>query len=98
MDPISVASLTFSLVTGVLLLILFTFLKKRNKRSLTLPLAPGPPGWPFIGNLPQLGDKPHRSLFLLAQKYGPLMNIKLGMQTTLVVTSVGSGDTLRGGG
>ncbi|GLJ19390.1 hypothetical protein SUGI_0349380 [Cryptomeria japonica] len=66
MDSISVASSTYSLVAEVLLLILLTFLKKRNKRSLALPLALGPPGWPFIGNLPQLGDKPHRSLSLLS--------------------------------
>ncbi|GLJ19382.1 hypothetical protein SUGI_0349210 [Cryptomeria japonica] len=87
MDSISVPSSTYSLVAGVLLLILLTFLKKRNKRSLALPLPPGPPGWPFIGNLPQLGDKPNRSLSLLAQKYGPLMTIKLGMQTAFVVSS-----------
>ncbi|GLJ19346.1 hypothetical protein SUGI_0348540 [Cryptomeria japonica] len=87
MDPITFASSSYSLAAGVLLVILFIFLKKKSKRRVTLALPPGPPGWPIIGNIFQLGDKPHQSLFLLAQKYGPLMTIKLGMQTTLVVSS-----------
>ncbi|GLJ19380.1 hypothetical protein SUGI_0349130 [Cryptomeria japonica] len=86
MDSTNVAWSAYSLVEGVLLILLI-FLKKKSKSSLALLLAPGPPRWPFIGNLPQLGDKPHRSFFFLAQKYGPLMTIKLGVQTTLVVSS-----------
>ncbi|GLJ19381.1 hypothetical protein SUGI_0349190 [Cryptomeria japonica] len=84
-DSINLASST--LVAGVLLIILLTLLKKTNKKSLALPLSPSPPGWPFIGNLPQLGDKTHQSLPLLAHKYGPLMTIRLGMQTTFVMSS-----------
>ncbi|GLJ19391.1 hypothetical protein SUGI_0349390 [Cryptomeria japonica] len=87
MDSINVASSAYSVAAGLLFLIFIIFLKKKSKRSLSLPLPPGPPGWPFIGNLPQLGDKPHQSLFLLAQKYGPLMTIKMGRQTSLVVSS-----------
>ncbi|GLJ19374.1 hypothetical protein SUGI_0349040 [Cryptomeria japonica] len=87
MDSISVASLSYSLAAGILLVILILFLKKKSNSSLSLRPPPGPPGWPIIGNIFQLGDKPHQSLFHLAQKYGPLMTIKLGMQTTLVVSS-----------
>ncbi|XP_059075547.1 geraniol 8-hydroxylase [Cryptomeria japonica] len=88
MDSITFASSSYSLVAGVLLVILIIFLKKKkSKRRVTLALPPGPPGWPIIGNIFQLGDNPHQSLFFLAQKYGPLMTIKLGMQTTLVVSS-----------
>ncbi|GLJ19392.1 hypothetical protein SUGI_0349400 [Cryptomeria japonica] len=87
MDPINFASSIYSVAAGILLLIIIIFLKQKSKRSLSLPLPPGPPGWPFIGNLLQLGDKPHQSLHLLAKKYGPLMTIRLGRQTTLVVSS-----------
>ncbi|KAH9319851.1 hypothetical protein KI387_021620, partial [Taxus chinensis] len=85
MELISVATTTYSLVAGILILILFVIVKKKNNNKLALP--PGPPGWPVIGNLHQLGDKPHQSLFHLAQKYGPLMTLKLGMKTVLVVSS-----------
>ncbi|KAH9319858.1 hypothetical protein KI387_021627, partial [Taxus chinensis] len=84
MELISVATTTCSLVAGICILILFVLVKKKKNK---LALPPGPPGWPIIGNLPQLGDKPHQSLFHLAQKYGPLMTLKLGMKTVLVVSS-----------
>eukprot|EP00253_Pinus_taeda_P025363 PITA_25363 len=48
---------------------------------------PGPLGWPIVGNLLQLGNKPNESLFHLATKYGPLMCVSLGMKTTVVVSS-----------
>jgi cytochrome P450 len=50
-------------------------------------LPPGPPGWPIVGNLLQLGNKPNESLFHLSAKYGPLMCLSLGMQTTVVASS-----------
>jgi len=40
-----------------------------------------------VGNLFQLGKKPHESLFHLATKYGPLMSLSLGMKTTVVISS-----------
>ena len=38
-------------------------------------------------NLLQLGNKPHESFFKLASKYGPLMSVSLGMETTVVISS-----------
>ncbi|KAI4328921.1 hypothetical protein L6164_021236 [Bauhinia variegata] len=41
-------------------------------------LPPGPPRWPIVGNLLQLGALPHRDLASLCDKYGPLVFLKLG--------------------
>ncbi|GKD07292.1 cytochrome P450 [Tanacetum coccineum] len=56
-----------------------------NRRRSRLP--PGPYPLPIIGNILALGDKPHRSLTQLSTRYGPLMSLKLGSITTIVVSS-----------
>ncbi|KAL8111060.1 hypothetical protein AgCh_026709 [Apium graveolens] len=50
-------------------------------------LPPGPSGLLFLGNLLQIGPKPHRSLAKLAEQYGPLFTIQLGRVTNVVVSS-----------
>ncbi|XP_042485844.1 cytochrome P450 CYP736A12-like [Macadamia integrifolia] len=50
-------------------------------------LPPGPRGLPVLGNLLMLGDLPHRTLHQMAQKYGPIMYIRLGLVPTMVVSS-----------
>ncbi|XP_062145830.1 geraniol 8-hydroxylase-like [Alnus glutinosa] len=50
-------------------------------------LPPGPKPFPVIGNLLELGDKPHRSLTKLAKLHGPIMTLKLGRVTTIVISS-----------
>ncbi|KAJ9550002.1 hypothetical protein OSB04_022545 [Centaurea solstitialis] len=54
-------------------------------RRRTLP--PGPTGLPVIGNLLDLGPKPHETLAKLSQKHGPLMTIRLGTITTVVAST-----------
>ncbi|KAK7271265.1 hypothetical protein RJT34_27013 [Clitoria ternatea] len=48
---------------------------------------PGPKTLPIIGNLHMLGKLPHRTLQALAQKYGPLMSMKLGKVPAIVVST-----------
>ncbi|KAI3812992.1 hypothetical protein L1987_17705 [Smallanthus sonchifolius] len=50
-------------------------------------LPPGPAGLPIIGNLLDLGPKPHESLAKLSQKHGPLMTIRLGSITSVVAST-----------
>nr|DAD35313.1 TPA_asm: hypothetical protein HUJ06_005953 [Nelumbo nucifera] len=50
-------------------------------------LPPGPPGLPVLGNLHMLGQLPHRDLHRLANKYGPIMYMRLGLVPTVVVSS-----------
>ncbi|RLN12943.1 geraniol 8-hydroxylase-like isoform X1 [Panicum miliaceum] len=50
-------------------------------------LPPGPRPLPLLGSLHLLGDQPHRSLARLAKIHGPLMSLRLGSVTTVVVSS-----------
>ncbi|KAK1384886.1 Geraniol 8-hydroxylase [Heracleum sosnowskyi] len=50
-------------------------------------LPPGPRGLPIFGNLFDIGPKPHESLANLAKVYGPIMTIKQGNVTSVVISS-----------
>ncbi|KAH9605297.1 hypothetical protein KSS87_009179 [Heliosperma pusillum] len=51
------------------------------------PLPPGPKPWPIVGNLPHMGPAPHQGLAALAQKYGPLLYMRLGYVHVVVAAS-----------
>ncbi|GLJ32250.1 hypothetical protein SUGI_0649050 [Cryptomeria japonica] len=80
--PLSWSSL---LLTTCSLLLLFFLWRRANR--VRLPLPPGPPAWPIVGNLFQLGKRPQESMYDLSLQYGPLMTLCLGMKTTVVVSS-----------
>ncbi|POO01870.1 Cytochrome P450, E-class, group I [Trema orientale] len=82
----------WSIVSSVLLAIVITttisILSRRRKSLGHGPkLPPGPPGWPIIGNLFDLGSMPHRSLADLRPKYGEVVWLKLGAINTMAVLS-----------
>ncbi|PWA76511.1 cytochrome P450 [Artemisia annua] len=54
-----------------------------NKKN----LPPGPPQLPIIGNIHQIGKKPHVSAAMFAKKYGPLISLRLGSQLLVVASS-----------
>ncbi|GJN13178.1 hypothetical protein PR202_ga31522 [Eleusine coracana subsp. coracana] len=57
------------------------------RRANKLPLPPGPRGWPVLGNLPQVGAKPHHTMCALARQYGPLFRLRFGSAEVVVAAS-----------
>ncbi|XP_010528786.1 PREDICTED: cytochrome P450 76C4-like [Tarenaya hassleriana] len=72
-----------------LLSCLFVLAATKSRRSPggTAALPPGPPPLPIIGNILHFGKNPHCSLTELSKTYGPVMSLKLGTVTTVVVSS-----------
>ncbi|XVF08812.1 hypothetical protein REPUB_Repub07fG0035600 [Reevesia pubescens] len=82
--------LFFSLLAIVFLVLYQRFFSSRsiNERKLILP--PSPSKLPIIGNLHRIGSHTHRSLWALAQQFGPLMLLHFGSVPVLVVSSADS--------
>ncbi|XP_021766092.1 cytochrome P450 CYP82D47-like [Chenopodium quinoa] len=78
--------------TSFLALFLFLYclycLFQQKKRTDTKAKPPQPSGsWPVIGHLHLLGELPHITLGKLADKYGQIFMIKLGIHQALVVST-----------
>ncbi|XP_078430203.1 cytochrome P450 superfamily protein [Wolffia australiana] len=73
--------------TTVLLALLVQRLLSLLTLSRRAPLPPGPKGWPILGNLPQLGAKPHQTLSSLSRKHGPLFSLHFGSVHVVVAAS-----------
>jgi hypothetical protein len=74
-------------VVGIATLIILHSIFKIFFGHTKLKRAPRPfPVWPMLGNLPLLGKLPHLSLYKLSQKYGDVMELKLGSISTIVIS------------
>ncbi|KDP27487.1 hypothetical protein JCGZ_20022 [Jatropha curcas] len=75
-------TLLVSLIILSLSTLFFLFGSRKNHR-----FPPGPPGWPILGNLLDLGTMPHRTLTKLREKYGGVIGLRLGSVNTMVILS-----------
>lgn len=84
------ASIVTGFSAGLLLLTVWYMNKRRISSIRSHSLPPGPAVWPVIGNMHLIakgGMLLHHALASLAKEYGPLMTLKLGSHTAVVVTS-----------
>jgi cytochrome P450 len=78
------------LVYFIIIFPLLVLLLRRRKSSSHGRLPPGPPGWPILGNLFDLGTEPQRTLADLRHKYGQVIWLRLGVKKTMVILSAKS--------
>ena len=76
------SSLLIILFAASLILLVF----RRMEENTGLP--PGPMSWPVIGNLHQLGSKPHERLTELAKSFGDVYRLQLGSRRVIVLNSL----------
>ncbi|KAL1560793.1 premnaspirodiene oxygenase-like [Salvia divinorum] len=74
-------------VAALVLPAIFMFLFNKWKKSKSMNLPPGPRKLPIIGNLHQISNPPFRCFRDLSNQYGPLMHLKLGESTFVIVSS-----------
>ncbi|KAJ0973893.1 hypothetical protein J5N97_015858 [Dioscorea zingiberensis] len=82
--------LLLTLLLSSLLLFIISSITNTTKNNTTKnhpPLPPCPKGWPILGNLLQLGHKPHHTLHTLSKSYGPLFRLRFGSVNVVVASS-----------
>ncbi|CAL4969832.1 unnamed protein product [Urochloa decumbens] len=78
----------FLVCMSSLLLILLSSYAYQMLQATRHHLPPGPVPLPVIGNLLDVASRlPHRSLARLAERYGPLMTLRLGSAVVIVASS-----------
>lgn len=81
----------FLLLSSICFLVVLLLFLARNRHNSRLNnsrrLPPGPHGWPVVGNMFDLGQVPHETLAGLRSKHGPVVSLRLGAVTTVVVLS-----------
>jgi ferulate-5-hydroxylase len=65
------------------LMVFFLFMKRKHK----LPLPPGPPGLPIIGNMLMMDQLTHRGLAHLSKIYGGIFHLRLGFLHAVTIST-----------
>ncbi|CAL8243278.1 unnamed protein product [Lota lota] len=81
---VSVSESLVVLITVCLIYMLMKFLRTEVPEGLRR--LPGPKPLPIIGNVLELGDRPYLSLTAMAERYGPVFQIQIGMRPVVVLS------------
>ncbi|KAI3923239.1 hypothetical protein MKW92_007369 [Papaver armeniacum] len=80
-------------VAAPLLFLHFYHNREKTTHSKLLP-PPGPPGWPVVGNLFDVGYKLQETFLELQQKYGAVFMLRLGAVNMVVIASASAATEL----
>ncbi|GAY62133.1 hypothetical protein CUMW_215410 [Citrus unshiu] len=86
-DNPSNSTMWYSILAFFLPVLLLLYYRHISRNKINLLPPPGPKPWHLIGNLNLIGQHLHVSLQSLSQKYGPLMQLKFGLETVVVGSS-----------
>uniref|UniRef100_A0A8C4YTC7 Cytochrome P450 1A n=3 Tax=Gadus morhua TaxID=8049 RepID=A0A8C4YTC7_GADMO len=81
---VSVSETLVAMITVCLIYMLMKFLHTDVPEGLRR--LPGPKPLPIIGNALELGDRPYLSLTAMAQRYGDIFQIQIGMRPVVVLS------------
>ncbi|KAM5291737.1 cytochrome P450 1A1-like [Ctenodactylus gundi] len=90
--PVPLSSMELLLVTTLFCLIFWVVKASRPWVPQGLKSPPGPWGWPLIGHVLTLGKNPHLVLAKLSEKYGDVLQIRIGTTPVVVLSGL---DTIR---
>lgn len=72
---------------SIFTLIYYLWMLGKYSRKHRYRLPPGPRGLPVVGSLPFLGSELHSHFADMARTYGPILSLKLGGKTSIVISS-----------
>ncbi|XP_037689320.1 cytochrome P450 1A2 [Choloepus didactylus] len=91
-QPFPFSTMELLLASAVFCLVFWVVRALRSQVPKGLKSPPGPWGWPLIGHVLTLGKNPHLALTRLSQRYGDVMQIRIGHTPVLVLSGL---DTIR---
>ncbi|XP_019606592.2 cytochrome P450 1A2 [Rhinolophus sinicus] len=91
-QPSSFSATELLLASAIFCLVFWVVRAWRPRVPKGLKSPPGPWGWPLLGHMLTLGKSPHLVLSRLSQRYGDVLEIRVGCTPVLVLSGL---DTIR---
>uniref|UniRef100_A0A8D0UWT2 Cytochrome P450 1A n=4 Tax=Sus scrofa TaxID=9823 RepID=A0A8D0UWT2_PIG len=90
--PIPISATELLLASAIFCLVFWVVRTWQPQVPKGLKSPPGPWGWPLLGHVLTLGKSPHLALARLSQRYGDVLQIRIGCTPVLVLSGL---DTIR---